>query len=245
MSQLRPLSVPLAPPPWDLRGSAYLFAVKMPRELLDQGSFLPPGQVRAGRGRLVYAMYVDYARSDVGPYRELLYIPGPLRFGDTSRLSITRIFVSTWDSVINGEINWGIPKDRCDFSVAYDADGIDRVRLTAANGDTIAEMELESRGLRLPFPGHWVPERYRTLSQLREGKLYTYAPKASGRFKLARVRRWRFDARYFPDLAQGQVVSAIRLTDFRMAFPVARMEPAPAMANEALTAAMPSQGFSR
>ena len=224
MTQARPSSVRMAPPPWDLRGSGYVVAVRMPQDILDHGSFLPPGCPRLGRGRIAYAMFVDYAQSDVGPYHELLYIPGPLRIGRRRNLSISRIFVSTWASVVNGEVNWGIPKDRCDFDVRYGADGVDRVALTAADGTVFAEMELRAGGPRLPAPGHWVPQRLRTLSQLREGKVYSYAPLARGHFRFARVLNWRFDPRYFPDLARGEVVAAIRITDFHMLFPVSEIE---------------------
>ena len=46
----------------------------------------------------------------------LLLIPGTMRFPDGRRYaSFSRILVSTWDSVVNGRINWGIPKDRANF----------------------------------------------------------------------------------------------------------------------------------
>ena len=132
--------------------------------------------------------------------------------------------------MVNGQNNWGIPKDRCDFDVRYSADGIDRVVAIAADGTpkgtVIAELELEARGPRLPAPGHWVPKKLRTLSQLREGQVYSYAPEVRGHFRFAKVRNWRFDARYFPDLARGEVVMAAKITDFRMIFPVAEIEPA-------------------
>lgn len=226
MTQARPSDVRCAPAPWDLAGQGYLFALRLPQDVLEHGSFLPQGVRRRGPGGLAYAMFVDYASSDVGPYHELLYIPGVLDVGGRRALSISRIFVSSWASVVNGQNNWGIPKDRCDFDVRYGADGIDRVALIAAEGGTvIAELELQARGPRLPAPGHWVPKKLRSLSQLHQGKVYSYAPEARGHFRFARVRSWRFDARHFPDLARGEVVAAIKITDFRMVFPVAQIEP--------------------
>ena len=100
--------VALAPAPWDLAGRGYIFAVWMPQDVLDHGSFIPPQTPRAGRGRVAFAMFVDYSSSDVGPYHELLYIPGKLRFGEDrrdARLSISRIFVSSQASVVNGRLN--------------------------------------------------------------------------------------------------------------------------------------------
>jgi hypothetical protein len=214
--------IALAPAPWDLVGQGYIFALWMPREVLDHGSFVPAQTPRAG-GRLAFAMLVDYASSDVGPYHELLYIPGKLRFGEDARLSITRIFVSSQASVVNGRINWGIPKDRCDFDVRYGAR--DQVSLRDDAGRTFAELELEAFGPRLPAPMRWTPRAWRTLSQVREGQRFTYVPEASGHFRFARVKHWRFDAAVFPDLARGRVLAAMKITDFAMRFPVAKIEP--------------------
>lgn len=215
--------IALAPAPWDLAGQGYLFALWMPQDVLDHGSFIAAQTPRAGRGRMAFAMFVDYAGSDVGPYHELLYIPGKLSFGGDARLSITRIFVSSQASVVNGRLNWGIPKDRCDFDLAY---GLrDRIALHGEEGRGFADMELEAFGPRLPAPMQWMPRSWRTLSQVRDGKRYTYVPEASGRFRFARVRHWRFDPAVFPDLARGRVLAAMKITDFRMRFPVAAVEP--------------------
>ena len=219
-------SVALAPAPWDLVGQGYIFALWMPQDVLDHGSFIPQATPRAGRGRLAFAMFVDYARSDVGPYHELLYIPGKLRFGAgrDARLSITRIFVSSEASVVNGRLNWGIPKDRCEFDVSH-AERRDQVALRAPDGRLFAELDLEPFGPRLPAPMRWTPRAWRTLSQVRDGRRFTYVPEASGHFRLARVRHWRFDAQTFPDLARGRVLAALKITDFSMRFPVATVSP--------------------
>jgi len=220
--------IALAPAPWDLAGQGYMFALWMPQDVLDCGSFILPQTPRAGRGRIAFAMFVDYASSDVGPYHELLYIPGKLRFGDEARLSISRIFVSSQASVVNGRLNWGIPKDRCDFDVRYGTR--DQVSLRNEEGHRFAEMELEAFGPRLPAPMQWTPRSWRTVSQVRDGKRFTYVPEASGHFRFARVRNWRFDSAVFPDLARGRVLAAMKITDFRMRFPVSQIEPFPATA---------------
>ena len=71
----------------------------------------------------------------------------------------------------------------------------------------------------------WTPRGRRTLSQVRDGRRYTYVPEASGHFRFARVRRWRFDPALFPDLARGRVLAAMKITDFRMRFPVSTVSP--------------------
>src|SRR5262249_33742356 len=112
----------VAPAPWTLRGRAYISVLRCPDDLLDTRSFVP-ASLAGKRSRSPFAtmMFVDYSESNVGPYHELLFIPGAFRFAD-GRLhpSISRIFVSSQSSVENGQRNWGIPKGRADFDVRYE-----------------------------------------------------------------------------------------------------------------------------
>lgn len=225
MNDPKTACVALAPAPWQLKGSGYIFALWMPRDVLDHGSFIPPRTPRTGSARLAFAMFVDYQSSDVGPYHELLYIPGKLQFAkDDARMSITRIFVSTEASVVNGRLNWGIPKDRCNFDVTNSGPH-DRISLRSDDGRVFAELDLEAFGPRLPAPMGWTPRSWRTLSQVRDGRRFTYVPDANGHFRFARVRDWRFDSQMFPDLARGRIVAALKITDFSMQFPVATESP--------------------
>ncbi|HEX4937173.1 MAG TPA: hypothetical protein VFX11_00750 [Candidatus Kapabacteria bacterium] len=212
--------VPLVPAPWQLKGQGYILAIRLPDAFLDHQSFIADSQRHTRRGRVAYVMFVDYRESDVGPYHELLYIPGTLAFGRRRHLSISKIYVSTRDSVVNGHANWGIPKERCDFQVRYGVEGVDEVRLLR-DGQVIAELDLRPRLFRVPFDGRLVPARFRTLAQHFEGREFTYIPVAKGHVRPASLVRSRFDSRHFPDISQGKVVACVKVTDFDMTFPVA------------------------
>lgn len=208
-----------APAPWTLRGRGYILAIRMPQAVLDDCPHTPVALRASRRGALSLAMLVDYAESPAGPYQELLFIPGTFDFQGQRHPSISRIFVSTMASVVNGRRNWGIPKDCCDFRVDWQPGGIDTAELTGEDGRRIARLVLAARGPRLPMPGHWLPAGLRTLSQLWEGRQFTLAPSARGRMRWARVLDWEFDAAQFPDLARGRCVAAIQIPDFEMIFP--------------------------
>src|SRR5512139_2629969 len=153
--------VPLRPAPWDLRGSAWIVALKLPPHDRAHDAFLPPELVGRGRSLASYLMFVDYAESGCGPYRELLFIPGAFPFQDGRRhLSISRILVSTWDSVVNGRNNWGIPKDRADFAVEPGGtDGREECVRVSSDGREVCELRFAKLRFapRLPVHGGVVP----------------------------------------------------------------------------------------
>lgn len=219
--------VPLRPAPWTLRGSGWIVALKLPAEHPAQDAFLPDELAGRGRSLASYLMYVDYAESGCGPYRELLFIPGAFPFTDGRRhLTISRILVSTWDSVVNGRSNWGIPKDRADFAVEQGgADGREECVRVTSDGREVCELRFSTLRFAPPLPVHgaMVPPRLRTLAQCFRGHTYYYAPVARGWVRPGRLLSWRFNAGLFPDLGSAAVVASLKVESFRMTFPVARV----------------------
>jgi hypothetical protein len=61
-------------------------------------------------------MLLKYSSSNVGPYNELVYIPGKYKPGKCSSpvFSVQRIWVDSEASVQGGRINWGLLKVRWD-----------------------------------------------------------------------------------------------------------------------------------
>jgi hypothetical protein len=219
--------VPLRPAPWDLLGSGWIVALKLPPGSPARDAFLPAELAGRGRGLASFLMFVDYAASGCGPYRELLFIPGSFPFEDgRGHLAISRILVSTWDSVVNGRNNWGIPKDRADFEVEPPAAGRreERVRVTS-DGREVCELRFAPSRFAPPLPvyGGLLPAGLRTLAQFFRGRTYYYAPEARGRVRPGRLVSWRFDATLFPDLSSAAVLAVLKVESFRMVFPLARI----------------------
>ncbi len=215
-----------APAPWTLQGRGYISMLRMPQSLLDDASFA----AESLRGRrqpspYAYMMLVDYADSPVGPYHELLFIPGRYDFGQGRRhFSISRIFVSSLDSVVNGRRNWGIPKELAQFDMRYGEQGVDRVTVRR-DGKPFAEFEFGAFKLPLPFTTALLPKALTTLGQHHEGSTYIYRPTASGWVYPARMRRAWVDAEVFPDLAQARPLLSVAVPRFSMTFHEALVEP--------------------
>lgn len=214
-----------APAPWTLQGRGYICMLRMPQVMLNDASFAP--ESLRGRRRpspYAYMMLVDYADSPVGPYHELLFIPGRYDFGQgRQHFSISRIFVSSLDSVVNGRRNWGIPKELAQFDVRYGDQGVDRVAVLR-DGKPFAEFEFSAFKLPLPFTTALLPKALTTLGQHHDGNTYIYRPTANGWVYPARLRRARVDADVFPDIGQARPLLSVAVPKFSMTFHEAIVE---------------------
>jgi hypothetical protein len=209
-----------APPPWNLTGRGWVMAYRFPRPFIEQGGFLPTdGSIGEYVGGVGAVMLVDYASSNVGGYRELLFIPGAFRGAAGTFYSITKIYVSTMDSVLWGQRNWSIPKEQADFALTDAPDGVTTARITQG-GRYVGEMVLRGRGFGLPVTTGVIPPGLRTLIQYWAGQTFLTAPSAHGRARLAKLEAASFVPALFPDLGQLKPMLTLQIPQFRMTFPV-------------------------
>ncbi|KAK7691486.1 hypothetical protein QCA50_004885 [Cerrena zonata] len=118
-----------APAPWHCSGEAFWFFGHISSK---KGSYPPSSAFNDAEaassfsdakasgeyhGGLTSLMLVRYKDTPVGPYDELIWIPGAFSVPQTSmkKLRITRIYVSAKESVYNGRKNWNIPKTVAHF----------------------------------------------------------------------------------------------------------------------------------
>jgi hypothetical protein len=214
--------VPRHPAPWQLQASAYVLAVRMPDDVLDREAFVPPSLAGKRCGNTSYFLYVDYRAANCGPYQEMMVAPAVYDFGESRYPSITRIYVSTYDSVVNGRINWGIPKDRADFQREREGK-VDHIRVSR-DGHVFADMRFRAQGLALPVTSWLLPAGLRTLMQHWQGKSYRFTLSAKGSMQLGKLVEWKFDPKFFPDLARGKVIAGAYFPTFDMTFPVATVQ---------------------
>ncbi len=217
-------SVSRVPPPWRLRGSGYVFLFTFEPWFLRNGGFLPPELVGEHfEGELGVLMLVDYRRSPVGPYRELLFAAGRNLRWRHHLFSISRIYVSTAASAVNGRENWGIPKQTAEFEVVPGEDGAERV---IVQRDQLAEVDLTvapGRGLPLPASSLFAPSSWRTITQFRDGRVYETRLGGWGVLRPARLLDFRTMPKAFPDVNEGKLVAGFQVSDFRLRFPRPRV----------------------
>ncbi|MEO8607064.1 MAG: acetoacetate decarboxylase family protein [Chloroflexota bacterium] len=208
------------PAPWTLTGNGLMLLYRFPREFVLENGFVPSERRDSFVGGIGGVMLVDYQTSNVGPYRELLFIPGQFQIGGKRYYAITKIYVSTMISVENGRTNWAIPKELADFDIQND----DHTFAATQEGKSILNLSIKSRRLSLPVNTAWSPLKL-LLGQLQNGSLYITAPAAKGKIQLANILDVRANPALFPDIGQFPPLAAVGVRDFTMTFPVAHVQP--------------------
>ncbi len=204
--------VPYVPAPWTLDGRGYMVLYRFTRATRRRVGW--GSEVSSGLGAL---MLVDYRSSDAGPYREALFIPGKLKTPRGRRHRITRIFVSTMDSVVNGRINWAIPKELGSMEFKGEEDGSETIQVDGG-GVPMLRANFTPHGPSFPVNTAWLPF---PLSQ-EDGRDWVHTTFfGRGKGRLARLNTLWSNAEAFPALGGLRPLVALEIDPFKITFPVA------------------------
>ncbi|KAH8728274.1 hypothetical protein GQ44DRAFT_675519 [Phaeosphaeriaceae sp. PMI808] len=121
--------VPRATAPWQLKAESYIMFLRLkelPKGVYDRLEETW-GQQELGlfTGGLGAVLIIRYSDTPVGPYDELLLVPGSFTTPQPTprtlkipkkALRISRIYVSQRTTAYNGRLNWNIPKHLARFS---------------------------------------------------------------------------------------------------------------------------------
>ncbi len=209
------------PAPWSLTGEGFLFPLIGRKSYNSEMAFFDEEDRKSYKGGLGSLMLVNYERSDVGPYFELLYIPGNFEFKGKNYKRITRIFVSSQTSVDEGIRNWAIPKERADFS--WKKEGSLTKIETSRNGKVFFKITIRSLGFGFPVSTSILP--YVLLQKDEESSHWSTAFIGKGKGKFARIESIWTDESIFPDFIKGGgIKTGIGAVPFNLIFPVAQKQ---------------------
>ena len=213
-------SIKSFPAPWDLHGHGYIFIYRFRKGFIEKHGRVPEFLRGSFAGGFGSVMLVDYESSNAGPYGELLFIPGKFRFGGKKLDNISKIYVSTMESVVNGRANWGIPKEKAEFSFEKESGNTEKATVTA-DGKIAAEFTLKSGRFFFPVSTKLLPF---PLVQQHEGKYYFTNFFGKGRGHFAKVKDIKIDPELFPDVSLCRPIAVIRVDPFDITFPEAKIE---------------------
>lgn len=208
------------PAPWDLKGKGYIFLYKFNKKFVEQSGKVPEFLKDSFTGGFGSVMLVNYKQSNAGPYGELLFIPGKFKFNNKKLDNISKIYVSTMESVVNGRLNWGIPKEKADFSFEQIDTKIEKVKVSL-EGKLIAEFEIKYGRFFFPVSTKLLPF---PLVQRFDGKNYFTNFYGKGKGHFAHIRKMKINPDFFPDVSIVKPIAIIRVDPFSITFPKANIE---------------------
>lgn len=216
-------NVAVIPAPWQLTGEGFILVYQFSRTFIRRSDFIAASLADHFVGGPSVVILVNYHTSNAGPYQELLFIPGLFSYRRRWVSSITRIYVSTQVSVVNGRRNWGIPKQLGDFDWRQGEHGQEQVTVSH-NGHPFAHFTLQAVGPSVPVSSRLIPADWRTLWQPGDSGPMLTRPQGAGRVRLAKCAETSLDPAYFPNLSRGQLLAALKVTRFNLTFPVAEIQ---------------------
>lgn len=201
-----------SPPPWKLKGEGIILIYKFKKEWVESHGNLPHHLKGKFKGGLGFVMLVNYENTPVGPYHEVLFIPG--KFRKTKKQAITKIYVDSEVSSQNGRANWGIPKETLPIEWVKEKN-LDRVRVLK-NGVEVFSAEFETGGIPFPVSTAFLPIR---LCQTWNKLKYFTRPTGTGFGKITKIKSMDLNPDYFPDIRGLSPLFAVKVDPFNMRFP--------------------------
>ncbi|MFN8379175.1 MAG: acetoacetate decarboxylase family protein [Anaerolineae bacterium] len=215
-------AVDAVPAPWALTGEGWVVFFRLSAADAARPGILRPELRGTWQGGIGAVSFMRYRSSGVGPYDELLFIPGRVEIGGQTAFSISQIYVTSEASVVNGRANWGIPKDYAPMQIERRDTGEDVLRAGPEDAP-FATLIARPGGPRLPLDSSRFPL---SIAQLWDDQTFRISLTVKARVSWLDVVHWRADGIRFPSLVGHRPLAAVKLDDFDITFPVASIEPA-------------------
>lgn len=201
----------ITPAPWNLKGMGIMHFFCGPKRI-DPFS----GEEVAGLGGFIIARYDE---SPVGPYNELLYIPGRHKIDGKSSFFISKIYVDSMESVVSGQANWGIPKELADIGIVQKGKSIE-VKASVEN-QCFFEAIISQGRFSFPVTTKLIPI---PLHQDWKSNYFYTQFVGSGRGAFSKLRLNHVDGKGFADTRNFRSLATIVVDPFKLTFPLAEIK---------------------
>ncbi len=210
------------PPPWHLKGEGFIIPFLGNKMKLLEKGFISEEDKEFFRGGLGAIMLVNYESSDVGPYFELLFIPGDFASNVSGKSKlykrITKIFVSSSISIQEGRLNWAIPKEFANFNWNMNGNNTE-VSVSTNDGEVFLEARFTKKFFYFPITTKLYPVSL--LQKTEANKLIKTQFSGSGKGKFATINKWIANEKYFVDINKVAKFSiGLSVDEFNIIFPV-------------------------
>jgi hypothetical protein len=206
------------PPPWNLTGEGIIIPFYANKKYFLDSNYLSEEDKKIYNGGLGAIMLVNYETSNVGPYFELLLIPGDFEFQKKTYKRITKIFVSNEVSVKEGIKNWAIPKEFANFTWEKNSN---ETKIEIKTNEIFFKLSYESLFFSFPVTTSIYPVE---LLQPNENQflITKFTGKGSGKF--AKINSIYTNEKNFPNIKNGSKIHfGLSVSQFQIQFPVPKI----------------------
>lgn len=220
----------LKPAPWVLKGKGILLVSRFDADELQKNPLTALWLKKRCLGGRGYYLALNFEKSPVGPYSELLVLPGKFQASQGKRHAIAQSFCDSADAIFNYSENWGL--DTAPSAIAFGQDE-DRMRFSVqaprsqdatqfkdshqSSSEKIFSLESKAFGPRLPFASG--SSLIRLISE--QGKKRFYLGfSIKGSFRAAKIEDLNFDSEHLIVPAESAQVRAFHLEDFEIELPI-------------------------
>ena len=214
------------PPPWNLKGEGFIIPFLGNKSTLLNKGFISEEDKESFAGGIGAIMLVNYESSDVGPYFELLFIPGDFKHTITTHAStkrklykkITKIYVSSLTSVQEGRLNWAIPKEMAEFTWKKESNQT-MISASTKEAGVFLEAEFTKRFFHFPINTRLYP--ISLLQKSETGKLINTEFLGSGKGKFASINKWIVNEKLFANpMSISNFKFGLSADEFNIIFPI-------------------------
>lgn len=205
------------PAPWNLTGKGYIFILKNKKKQKIEDIHIPDILKSKFCGGFGMLMLVEYLESNVGPYNEILYIPGKFFINGKKKYSITKIFVSSEASVEWGRKNWAIPKEFAEIDFKSLSKNTEEISVKT-NGNEFFKTELKKIPIFFPVHTAFFPV---PLAQIAGDEIFYTKFTGYGIGYFIKTKRLEILNEYFPNVSINDIIACIKIEKFKITFPVA------------------------
>jgi len=206
-------------PPWNLKGNGYIILYKLPKEFLIEKSFIPSSLKNKFYGGISALIIVDYKESNVGNYKEILFIPGLFNFNKSKFFSISKIYVDSEPSILNGIENWAIPKEYANFDIKEINDKSQSISISNKN-EVFFKASIKSSRLQIPFSSKILNL---SLLQHKNNENFITDFSAKGLISKAKINIDFINETFLPDIKSFKPIMSFKINNFNMIFKDAKI----------------------
>jgi len=200
----------------EFRGNGYILFYRFDEEFIRLETFLPENMKNNYCRGLGAVLYLNYTKSPIGHYEELLLIPGKFNYRGKKNHFISKSYVSTDEAVKFGRENWFIPKEKAEFSKESLKNNIENISTYTVN-EEVASFELKKRAFKFRIG----TSKFLSFSLMQlngeEPVKLNYSGNVTANF--AKLTSIRIRPAFFPNIAKFSPLVAFKMKNFTLRLP--------------------------